>query len=261
MKRAIVACACALFSASFVHAASINFYFSAAPLTSAGNPVPDPIVAPEGNPNANAPLFGRTLDGPIVTNPVFAGGRLYVWSTGDASGDLENPNVWNGLGFVVEVDGPGTMTTGGMFNVRRASSPAYSRWETGSNFRGWTNSQPPPTLPHSRTYNLFAVRTVGISFPSAVDGFDDGDRNILLGYLDFQANGGTSQVFFSISPGGVSRHGSLPGQDTVFFGAGDPGIPNNALNTRSRDPDAIITPEPAAAAALLLLMSLRRTRR
>lgn len=189
-----------------------------------------------------AAVPGGGLNTPPVTNPIIPGGRLWVWG-GGTPGDT-TPNVWNGIAVNIAINGPATIVGGGMLNV--TSPTEFRRWETGSDLT-------PPTL------NMVAVTRRGLELPAARDGFDDGSAWVLLGYLDFAANGGVSDVRFQVGSAGISRQDGSP-SDCLRFGADDdcfPGpIPGNQL------PDAFVVPEPASAGLLIaaLAMTMRRRR-
>ncbi|MGE0481007.1 MAG: hypothetical protein AB7Q17_11100 [Phycisphaerae bacterium] len=234
--RRLFAAVGALAVAGAAQAAELHLVFSAEdPFAGTGRTAP-------ALPGDVAAVPGSGLNTPPVTNPTIPGGRLWVWG-GGTPGDT-TPNVWNGIAVNVVINGAATIVGGGMLNV--TSPTEFRRWETGSDLT-------------SPTFNLVAVTRRGLQLPAARDGFDDGSAWVLLGYLDFAANGGVSDVRFQVGAAGISRQDGSP-SDCLRFGADDdcfPGpVPGNQL------PDAFVVPEPAGAVLLIgaFAMSLRRRR-
>ncbi|MGE0479661.1 MAG: hypothetical protein AB7Q17_04220 [Phycisphaerae bacterium] len=194
-------------------------------------------------------MAGSRLNTPPLTNPAIDSGRLWIWATGPP-GNPE-PHNFDQLALVVSADGPATITGGGMLII--TSPTPLRRWETGSDLT-------PPS------FNLIAVTRAGVQLPPLGDGWDDGVASVLLGYLDFEANGGVSTVWFQVGSSGIDADCAHPGPAYVRFGVGDDRLRGWDFGQRSAHPDAYIgVPEPGGIAptscGALICLGMRRARR
>lgn len=271
MKKLVTVITCLTVLASTASAASLRLFFT----STSGNPGSPPRAAAFGSdpavpsttstnwPGSTSTVTNPALATPVQGNPSVAGGRLYLWATGDGGGvDPDgNPiiNQWIGVAFSLNVVGPATISSGGLGNVR--SPISVRRWNSGSDMGADGNF----------AYNLTAVSdgTNGLRFSfqgmvdsgiNGYDGWSDNSTSYLLGYWDFAANGGTSQVFLGVGQQGIARSGGDAANDEIFFGTGDAALRGNQFGARSSVEDATITPEPASLALLALagLMIRRR---
>lgn len=239
MKKFLGVLAGLALTAGAAQAANLTLFFSSDdPFAGTGRVSP---TLPGGVAVAAA---ATPLNSPTVGNPSVPGGRLHMWVTGNP-GDPD-PNVWNGIAFNVVISGPATITGGGGLNITSGSPTFIRRWETGSDLT-------PPT------FNFVAVTRTGAQFPPLVDGWDDGVDAVYMGYLDFAANNGTSEVKFQVGNSGITRAGGSPTVDDVNFGAGDAALRGNQFGEVSTLADATITPEPTSLLLLGLAgLALRR---
>lgn len=204
------------------------FFSSADPFAGTGRTAPS-------LPGNVAGVVGSTLNTPPLSNPAIDSGRLWIWGAGTL-GDPD-PSVWNGISVGVLIDGPAAITGGGMLNI--TSPSVLRRWETGSDLT-------PPT------FNLIAVTRNGLQLPPVDDGFGDRVANVLLGYLDFEANGGASTVWFQVGTSGISGDCGGVSQPFVRFGVGDESLRGDDFGRTSTLPDAYIgVVEPSSAMLVL----------
>lgn len=196
-----------------------------------------PPAIPTVNGSPTNPLFpGRTLASPSSSVPtMYFNGRAYIWAV--ANNPVGQGARWGRISLDIVIQGPAIIAGGGMIEVGDTSQ--NRRWFTSSDFY---QTDPPPAGAVA-DFDIFdPLGNGGVRAPVLDDGWNDGNA-VLVGYLDFISNGGTSNVFLRAGQSGIVRIGGSAATDEVYFGWGDDFVRGNC-QCSSALPDLVIEEPP-----------------